>query len=245
MVRGFVVAASFFALIGGGEARAAQVAPPQGANVTEAGSPLAMDSTALDILRALENRYSDVRTVKGKFTQTSVDTTFGEKIESQGTFLLKKPNRLRIDYAPPHASTLLISDGFTYRYIPQLKQVERYRIDPANTLVQTNYMLLGFGAATKDILRAYHVSRDSSQGLPPGHVALVLKPRQADEAAFKSIRMVVDTKAGVPAEFHVTQLDGTQIVVKIIGQELHLGAPLEDRLLRPAFPPDAQIVDIR
>ncbi len=240
----------FVAILVFGQTWAVGAAPsdavqPNSTNATQAVGGAEADTKALATLQALEERYRDVRTVKGKFSQITVDTTFGEKIESQGTFLLKKPNRLRVDYAPPHATTLLISDGYSYRYVPQLKQVERYRIDPANTLVQTNYMLLGFGAATQDVLRAYQVSSDSSQRLPAGHTALVLKPRHPDEAPFKNIRMVVDTKARVPVEFHVTQLDGTQVVVKIATDELQVGAPIEDRFLRPAFPPDAQIVDIR
>jgi len=228
------------------EARTDTTTAPVAGKQSASSARRASAHDPVEILRALEARYRDIQTIKGAFAQTTVDATFGEKIESRGTFYLKKPSRLRIDYEPPYASTLLITDGYSYRYVPQLKQVERYRIAQDNTLVQTNYMLLGFGAATEDVLRAYKVSLGEPDKRA-GHdrVVVALVPRQPDQAAFKSIEMAVDTQQTMPVEFRVTQLDATQTIVRLEPDKLVLDARTDDRLFRPSFPPEAQVVDMR
>lgn len=202
----------------------------------------AVDRNGAEILKLLEARYAGVKTVKGSFTQVTVDTTFGEKIESRGSFYLKKPNRLRIDYARPHETTLLVTDRTLYRYVAQLKQVERYRIDPSNSIVETNYMLLGFGADTREVLRAYKVNLLRRER---GQAVLRLVPEHPEEASFKSIEMTVDTKAQIPVEFRVAQLDGTEAVVHINPSSIVIDAPLQDNLFRPVFASDAQVVDMK
>ncbi len=209
-------------------------------------TPATVEKVAEKILKSLESRYAEVNTVKCPFKQTTVDQTFGEKIESRGVFYLKKPNRLRIEYAPPQATTVLIAEGYTYRYIPKLKQVERFRIDETNPVIQTNYMLLGFGAATEDVLRVYNASvRDGENASDSPTKWIVLTPRHPRDVAFKSIEMLVNTERSVPMEFRVTQLDGTQALVKLELDDLTLDAPLDEKLFRPSFPSDAQIVDMR
>lgn len=200
---------------------------------------------AIDLLRELEKRYGNVETVKGRFVQITTDPTFGEKIESKGVFSLKKPNRLRVDYDPPYASTTLVADGYSYRYVPQLKQVERYRIDDANSIAQTNYMLLGFGAHTEEVLRTYRAEPLAAEKVAAGHVGLRLVPRRPEEAAFRSIEIEIDGESKIPVEFRVVQLDGTQVSARLDPRELQLGIRLDDKLFKPAFPPNAQIVDIR
>lgn len=199
----------------------------------------------VEVLKSLEERYESVKTIKGTFSQTTLDPTFGETIESKGTFYLKKPNRLRIDYAPPHQTTLLVTERMMYRYIPQLKQVERYRIDPSNAIVATNYMLLGFGANTQDVLHAYRVTLATDKAEIKATKVLRLIPLRPEEASFKAIEMVVDTEQRIPLEFRVTQLDGTVATVKLDALAMTLDAPLDDKLFRPSFPPDAQTVDVK
>ncbi|MCX7625788.1 MAG: outer membrane lipoprotein carrier protein LolA [Candidatus Sumerlaeaceae bacterium] len=199
----------------------------------------------IEILKSLEERYAGVKTIRGTFSQTTLDQTFGEKIESQGVFYLKKPNRLRIDYNPPHETTLLVSERMMYRYIPQLKQVERYRIDPTNSIVEVNYMLLGFGASTQDILGAYRVTLAGEKPGEKTTQVLRLVPQRSEEASFKTIEMIVDTERRIPLEFRVTQLDGTVATVKLDPSALTLDVPLDDKLFRPSFAPDAQIVDVK
>lgn len=199
----------------------------------------------VEVLKSLEERYESVKTIKGTFLQATLDPTFGETIESKGSFYLKKPNRLRIEYAPPHQTTLLVTERMMYRYIPQLKQVERYRIDPSNAIVETNYMLLGFGANTQDVLRAYRVTLAGDKAESKATKILRLVPQRPEDASFKVIEMVVDTERRIPLEFRVTQLDGTVATVKLDPLALTLDARLDDKLFSPSFPPDAQMVDVK
>jgi len=199
----------------------------------------------IQLLRQLEKVYGPAKTIKGRFVQTTVDKTFGEKIESKGSFAINKPNKLRVDYDPPYSSVLLVTEGFSYRYIPELKQVERYRINAENPIVQTNYMMLGFGARTEDVLQAYEVKRIEKSTRGGETAGIRLTPRNPDVAAFKTIDIYVDEKEGIPLEFVVLQMDGNEIVARIVRESLQVDQPLDERLFKPVFPKDAQIVDIR
>ncbi|MCX7964251.1 MAG: outer-membrane lipoprotein carrier protein LolA [Candidatus Sumerlaea chitinivorans] len=202
------------------------------------------ETQAVQILRQLETKYAQILTVTGKFRQVTVDSTFGEKIESAGKFYLKKPDRFRADYDPPHATTTIIADGYSYRYVPQLKQVERYRIPTDQPITQLNYMLLGFGARTEDILKVYRVAL--AEKTPDTKLTTVeLTPIEAESAPFRMLRMRLSSKDLIPVEFEVVQWDEGVIRATLDLASLQFNADIPDTTFMPRFPRDAQIVDIR
>ncbi|GIX45248.1 MAG: outer membrane lipoprotein carrier protein LolA [Candidatus Hydrogenedentota bacterium] len=199
---------------------------------------------AVQILRQLETKYAEILTVTGKFRQVTVDATFGEKIESSGKFYLKKPDRFRADYDPPHATTTIIADGYSYRYVPQLKQVERYRIPTDQPITQLNYMLLGFGARTEDILKVYRVAL--AEKTPDVKLTTVeLTPIEAESAPFRMLRMRLSAKDLIPVEFEVVQWDEGVIRATLDSASLQFNGDIADTTFMPRFPRDAQTVDIR
>lgn len=199
---------------------------------------------AVQILRQLEEKYSQIRTVTGKFRQATVDATFGEKIESTGRFYLKKPDRFRADYDPPHATTTIIADGYSYRYVPQLKQVERYQIATDQPITQVNYMLLGFGARTDDIVKVYCVAL-ADKAPDAKFITLELTPIEAESAPFRMLRMRLAAKDLIPVEFEVVQWDEGVIRAELDSASLQFNGDIRETTFMPRFPRDAQIVDIR
>jgi len=207
-------------------------------------SPLSTDTDALQILRQLEKKYSQIYTVTGKFRQVTVDSIFGEKIESTGKFYLKKPDRFRADYDPPHATTTIISNAYSYRYVPQLKQVERYRIPTDQPLTQVNYMLLGFGAHTEDIVKVYRVAlADTTQEAKL--MTLELTPIDAESAPFRMLRMHLSATDLTPVEFEIVQWDEGVIRARLDSASLQFNGDIPDTMFIPRFPRDTQTVDIR
>lgn len=66
---------------------------------------------ALPLVRALENKYKDVKTLKATFLQTYRDGRSGIQVES-GTVYFSRPGRMRWEYESPETK-LFIADGKT------------------------------------------------------------------------------------------------------------------------------------
>jgi outer membrane lipoprotein carrier protein len=79
---------------------------------------------AAPIVRALEARYRDVKSLKALFLQTFRDSRSGMQVES-GTVYFSKPGRMRWEYESPEQK-LFIADGKNvWFYVPADKMVTR------------------------------------------------------------------------------------------------------------------------
>ncbi|PKO18116.1 hypothetical protein CVU37_07295 [candidate division BRC1 bacterium HGW-BRC1-1] len=208
-----------------------------------AGAAFAADSQAVDLLGKLETKYASIQTVSGSFVQVRDDKAFGEKMTSTANFYLLKPNNFRAEYQAPDESVNLISGEFSYRYVPKLRQVERYRFRNSGTAQDLNFMLLGFGVKTDDVLKSYNVNYVSDAG--PGRVGVRLTPRNPENAAFKNITVAVDAKTFVPEQFSMEQLDGVTVTATLQGASLQVGAPIDKAKFTPRWPREAEVVDIQ
>lgn len=205
----------------------------------------ANDPAAVDLLKRLEARYADVKTIKGRFRQTRVDPAFDEKVESQATFYVQKPDNFRVDYDPPRESTNLIADGYSYRYVNALKQVERYKFQNRKTAQDLNFLLLGFGEKTEEVLRVF-AAQDLTEGVPKGMKGIQLTPHNKAEANFEYLTILVtDDERALPSQFSLGQLDGSRTTANLDLQNLGLNASIADSVFRPNWPRDAQVVDIQ
>jgi outer membrane lipoprotein-sorting protein len=203
------------------------------------------DAKAVDLLRKMEAKYAQTPSVSGSFTQIRDDKAFGEKTQAQATFQLLKPNYFRAEYQPPNSSVNLVTPEYSYRYVPQLKQVERFRIRNTGTVQDLNFMLLGFGVKTEDVQRFYSV-KWLTDGVIKGHYGIQLTPRDKENAAFKFVTILITADDRLlPAQFSMEQLDGVRLTANLDLGTLQIGQSIDKGLFRPRFPRDAQIVDIQ
>lgn len=193
----------------------------------------------VELLRAMETKYSSVQSVAGSMTQERVDKTFNKKSETPATFKLLKPSNFRVDLAGTDPSVNLISGKTSYTYVPKLKQVAVYEFKNETGVRDLNYILLGFGAKTDDVLKVYTVAP------LPGKTGIILTPRDASQGTFKSITMEVDKESLLPKRFAMEERDGTEVGVNLNLSSLQLNAPLSSRDFQPDFPKDAQRVKLQ
>lgn len=80
-----------------------------------AQTPVVSDAEAS--VAAVQSYLQNLRSVKAKFVQTAPDGT-----QTHGNFLLKRPGRMRFDYAAP-VTDFIVADGrFIYYYDGQMKE---------------------------------------------------------------------------------------------------------------------------
>ncbi len=82
---------------------------------TQAQEPAVSDAQAS--VTAVQNYLQNLRTLSAKFVQTAPDGT-----QTSGTFELKRPGRMRFDYAAP-VTDFIVADGrFIYYYDGQMRE---------------------------------------------------------------------------------------------------------------------------
>ena len=219
-------------------------AAPRPARKETGTRDLKNDPQALDLLRRLEERYGTVQTVSGRFAQVRHDPAFEEQVDSTADFAIMKPNKFRAEYKPPKVSVNLINGEYSYQYVPELKQVNRHRFRNRDTVRDLNYMLLGFGAKTDDLLKVYAV-KWLTQGVEAGYQGIQLIPLKKEDSGFNYITILVtrDEKM-LPAQFSVGQKDGVRTTANLDLDRLKFDVRLSARDFEPSFPKDAEVVDI-
>ena len=128
---------------------------------------------AVETARALQQKYDTVKDFTADFTHTYEGGVLKKKSIERGTVQIKKPGKMRWDYAAPDKKTF-VSDGHkVYSYIPADKQVivnDMPAEDEATTAV---LFLAGKGNLTRDFSVSYATS-----GETPDSWALRLDPKQ-------------------------------------------------------------------
>lgn len=199
----------------------------------------ANDPTAVALLQQMEQKHAQVRSVAGAFNQRRIDASFGaDKVESTARFYLLKPNNFKVEYLSPKQSMNLITGQTSYYYVPEQKQVQKYTFKKQSTVRDLNYLLLGFGAPTQELLSVYYAQSGDTKN------SIKLIPRDQKDAQFKYILMEL-TDGLLPKRFSMEQNDGGKLVVSIDAGSLQMGAPLNEANFQPNWPKGTSEVDMQ
>src|SRR5919109_184194 len=102
-----------------------------------------------DIVKRLQERYDSTQGFRADFTQEVESATLGQKVESRGTVVFKKPGRMRWEFTEPQQT--LVSDGkFFWFYQPAEKQVLKTPFQQAFSSTTPASFLLGVGRLDQD-----------------------------------------------------------------------------------------------
>jgi outer membrane lipoprotein carrier protein len=144
--------------------------PPQ------AGTPAR--PAAADTARALQQKYDQVKDFTADFTHDYKGGVLKKQSLEHGTVQIKKPGRMRWDYAAPDRK-LFVSDGRkVYSYIPADKQVIVSDIPAEDEATTAVLFLAGKGNLTRDFTVTYAAAADLPGADAPDVYALRLAPRQ-------------------------------------------------------------------
>lgn len=214
------------------------------ATIVTAASAQSASPSPRDILARLEATHASVQAITGTYTQVRVDRVTQDQIRSVADFRLKKPNRFRAEYRRPRATTILVVDDLMYRFIPDNRQVERYRFGRKNTPQDLTFLLLGFGAKVEDVLKVYDAR--PVRNAPSDVHGVMLVPRRPEEAGFRSLTIhVTRDERALPVRFIIDQSKDVMIQVEMDLRSLNLDARLTEAVFRPNFPRDVETVDIQ
>src|SRR5260370_42183009 len=123
------------------------------------------DVSAADFAQALQKKYDAINDFAADFIHTYEGGAFRKQLTERGHLLIKKPLRMRWEYAAPEEK-LFVSDGVKmYSYIPQDKQVIVSSVPSGDTVTTPTLFLAGKGNLTRDFTPSLV---DLPPQMPPG-----------------------------------------------------------------------------
>ncbi|MDB4979381.1 MAG: hypothetical protein JWM82_133 [Myxococcales bacterium] len=221
------------------------VAPAAKTKVTTSAVPAAPPAARLplkEVVERIQKRYDGAKDFRARFTQTLTNAAFGRKSSSSGEVLLKKPGRMRWNYAQPEPKMYLADGNTLWLYEPEDKQAFKQDLK-SSQLPAALAFLTGQGklAAEFDITswKSPSPTTPALYGTPRDYV-LALAPK-APQAQVKSILFVVDATTFDVRETVIFDQQGN--VNDLTFSELRFNTALADTTFRWAPPPGVRLID--
>lgn len=193
----------------------------------------AQAQSADEVLGRIRDRYADVRDLQIAFT---LQTSFaGSRVErrSDGTLLLKKEGKYRVDTG----DRVLVTDGATvWSFTPATRQVLVDRVRPESRAWSPERILTGDGGD----VAATALGTDRVQGRELVGVKLV--PRE-ESAAFRSLKLWSDPDDWLIRRAEAEDLNGVTTVYTVTSIRVNPG--LADARFTFVVPDSADVVDLR
>jgi outer membrane lipoprotein carrier protein len=134
----------------------------------------AAEPTASELAEALQRKYDAVKDISADFEHTYQGGVLKKQLTERGTVLVKKPGKMRWDYASPEKKQFVSDGAKVYFYIPADKQVIVSSVPPDASATTPALFLAGKGRLTSEFTPSFV---DLPAGLPAGSRALKLVPK--------------------------------------------------------------------
>ncbi|MCA1794196.1 MAG: outer membrane lipoprotein carrier protein LolA [Desulfobacteraceae bacterium] len=187
------------------------------------------------ILETAENNFSDVQTLKAKLIQEKNISLFSEPVISEGFFLFKNPDKIRLEFTTPFKSALFVNKDQFYRF-EEIKGEWKAMSsgDKKITRIMLDHMAAWVkGRFNKDGL--YRISGKYLFGNKPENPAaiiLILEPKAVEFREF--IRAF---ELGINADInrleHITIRESEQDFTHIEFYDEQINMPIENNLFAP------------
>jgi outer membrane lipoprotein carrier protein len=214
------------------------------------------DPRVAPIVRAIEARYHDAKTLKAVFLERYSDGRQGLQVES-GTVYFSRPGRMRWEYESPEPKTF-VSDGKTvWFYVPADHTVTRAPLKQAADWRTPLALLTGKAQLSR---LCDKIEATSQSPGAPGDVVLLCLPRgekhshgsagaaDGESAAitdpgsdFDRVYLEVNPETGQLADVKVLQPGGIELEYRFGSWQENL--PIPDVQFRFEAPPGVAIVD--
>ena len=152
-------------------------------------SAKAAEQTAPELAQALQRHYDGIKDFSADFTHAYEGGVLHKQLTERGRLIIKKPGKMRWEYAAPEQK-LFVSDGVkVYSYIPEDKQVIVASVPADDEATTPALFLAGRGNLTRDFTASLVAA---PAGMPAGSRALKLTPK-AQQPDYDWLILVVDS----------------------------------------------------
>jgi outer membrane lipoprotein carrier protein len=193
------------------------------------------------VIQRLQKKYEAASDFRANFTQKFTYAATGRERVSTGEVLVKKPGRMRWNYAGPEPQMYLASEGTLWVYEPEAKQAYRQDLKGSQLPAAVSF-LMGGGKLSDEF--DISLAKELPYGEPQDH-RLALKPRQP-QSTYKAIYLVVDPRTflvrqsvlvNTQGDVNAITFSGVKINSKLADSNFKWTAPAGTRVIEAAKPP--------
>ncbi|HEX4403764.1 MAG TPA: outer membrane lipoprotein chaperone LolA [Polyangia bacterium] len=202
-----------------------------------AATPPAPRLSLKDVVEHVQKRYDGAKDFRARFNQTLTNAAFARKSSSTGEVLLKKPGRMRWNYAQPEPKMYLADGATLWLYEPEDKQAFKQDLK-SSQLPSALAFLAGQGKLAAEFDIAFAPAK-TPYGTPRDYV-LALSPK-APQAAVKTILFVVEPGTFDVRESVITDQQGN--INDLLFSEIRTNTGLPDATFKWAPPAGVRLID--
>ncbi len=189
-----------------------------------------------DALRQVEGAYRRVTDLRARFEQAAFNRTLNQTVQAKGTFYLKKPGKLRWEYATPTPQEIVSDGQRLWVYTPELKQVN-VAAAPEALAGPAGSFLQGLGQVREHFQARF---LNPAQPLDPdGLVVLDLTPKRPEPLLARLI-LAVDPKSWLARKAVLYDELGNTVTLRFVEVAVNPGLP--DTLFAFVPPPGVAVV---
>jgi outer membrane lipoprotein carrier protein len=188
------------------------------------------------LIQQVQKRYESAGDYRATFTQKYTYAATGRERTSTGEVLVKKPGRMRWNYAGPEPQMYLASEGTLWVYEPEAKQAYRQDLK-ASQLPAAVSFLMGKGKLSDEF--DISLAKELPYGEPQDH-RLALKPKKP-QSTYKAIYLVVDPKTYLVRQSVLINTQGD--INAIAFSEVKINTKLADSLFKWTEPPGTRVIE--
>ena len=201
-----------------------------GLGIASLPSPLpAQTVDVTPLLRGIEKRYNSAASLQLDFSETF--TSRSRKRVGKGTLILRKPGKMRWQYAD---GNVFVSDGdFIYSYFPDEKRAEKIKFKEADDMRAPMAFLLGKLDFQRDF-REFHASREGAD-------ARIVAVPKSDRAPYSEVAFVAGDDFTI-RRLIVKNQDSSTLEFQLENEKRN--PPAADALFRFTPPAGTEFVDL-
>jgi len=193
------------------------------------------------VFERIDNAGKSIVDLTAGITQNKVTLVVNDTSTDTGKLLLKRTksgNRTRLDYQTPEVKTLLIDKGKIWIYEPNLKRLQEIELGKHRD--QAEFMLVGVGQSSIDLLRAYDVKYLREENVNGSKASLIeLRPKSEKASAmFSKIWLWIDYNFGIPIQTQLTESSGDYLTLRL--GNIKINPNLTDKDFKLNLPPGVE-----
>ncbi len=166
-----------------------------------------------ELIKKIESYFNGIRTIKSKFYQTSDNGA-----AAQGNFYVLKPNKMRLEYDPPHPVEVIADGYYLIFHDKKLEQVTYLDLDdnPAAMILKENFSFEKEGLTITDF------------STEPGLISVSVT--KENQPAAGNITLIFKDKPLALKQWRVT--DAQQITTLVTLDNMETNAKLDETLFK-------------
>jgi outer membrane lipoprotein-sorting protein len=158
-------------------------------------------ATTENVLGMMDKSAADFRSLTADLENTKYTDVVKDSSTETGRIFVRKDQKMRIEILRPDPRTILRTGDSLFVYTPKIKRVEEYDLGKNRAMVD-QYVLLGFGTKSQNMLRSYDVKLADEEPLD-GRKTFVLEltPKSDDvRHQITKIQMWIDQSSWLPIQ---------------------------------------------